>query len=151
MSLRLTPNFTLEEFTRSDAAARHNIKNTPSLRVRARLLNTAQQMELVRAGPLNGHAVNISSGYRNDAVNHLVGGAPTSDHKKGDALDFRANSFGTPLQVAHAIAQSAIKFDQLIYEFGWVHLSFGPRMRGQIMTIKPREFRRPGLPPLPKK
>lgn len=147
----LTENFTLEELTRSDAAARHNINNTPSKRVVARLRNLATQMEVVRAGALQGHAVIASSGYRSRAVNAVVGGAATSDHLNGDALDFRAPSFGSVLDVCYAILKSGIKFDQLIYEYGWVHISFGPRMRGQVLTIKPGVHKRAGLPPLPKR
>jgi hypothetical protein len=29
-----------------------------------------------------------------------------------------------------------LKFDQLIYEKTWVHISFDPRMRGNILTLK---------------
>jgi endonuclease III-like uncharacterized protein len=34
------------------------------------------------------------------------------------------------------LAKSNLKFDQLIYEKTWVHISFDPRMRGNILTLK---------------
>lgn len=131
----LTPHFTLEEFTVSQTAARLGIDNTPPLWYRAHLQAVAEQLEAVRA--LLGVPVHISSGYRCFALNTAVGGAPKSAHLLGLAADFIAPQFGTPLQIARAIAGSPIRFDQLIYEYGtWVHLglSEGPP-RGETLSI----------------
>ena len=71
-------------------------------------------MERVRA--LLGHPVTVNSGYRFPAVNKRVGGAATSDHVKGYAVDFVCPAFGDCYAVATAIARSNIAFDQLIFE-----------------------------------
>src|SRR6266571_3248019 len=43
---------------------------------------------------------------------------------------------GTPLDVARAMRQSDIDFDQCILEYGrWVHLSFSDAPRGRVLTI----------------
>lgn len=44
--------------------------------------------------------------------------------------------FGTPKDIARVIAASKIKFDQLIMEGGWVHISFAPTPRLQVLTAR---------------
>jgi hypothetical protein len=45
---KISPHFTLEEFTRSQTAARWGIDNTPNETVKANLYKTAAMMEEVR-------------------------------------------------------------------------------------------------------
>lgn len=108
------------------------LENIPGPVAIRRLENTAAGMELVRA--LLGKPIVVHSGYRSPAVNAVVGGSATSDHMNGDACDFVCPDFGTPLEVADAIWSSGIKLDQIIREYGWVHCSFGPRMRQMALT-----------------
>ena len=131
---KLSENFTLEELTASQTAARRGINNTPTGAVLAALTNTAKQMESVRA--LLNAPIHVSSGYRSLALNKAIGGSSTSAHCRGEAVDFTAPSFGTPREVARAIASSGIEFDQLIFEGAWVHISFTDRrpMRKQKLT-----------------
>ena len=92
------------------------------------LERTAQKLEEVRA-LLGGNAIVVSSGYR-PKVNVAIGGSHTSAHCLGHAADFTLSGFGTPLEVARAIAASPLMkgVDQLIYEHrAWVHISFDPR------------------------
>jgi zinc D-Ala-D-Ala carboxypeptidase len=125
---QLSEHFTLAEMT----ATKTGLPNVASPAIIERLENTAAGMELVRA--LLGKAVVVHSGYRCPEVNAAVGGSKTSDHMNGDACDFVCPDFGSPLEVADAILSYGIKFDQLIREYGWVHISFGPRMRQQTLT-----------------
>ena len=129
----LTPHFSLEELTRSEAAARLGIDNSPPVELLAVLADTAQRMEDVRT--LLGAPITVHSGYRNAAVNHLVGGVPTSAHLTGHAVDFVCPSWEND-DIATRISCSSIQFDQLILEYGWVHISFDPQMRHQVMTKK---------------
>ena len=133
--MKLSPNFHLDEFVTSQTAARRGIDNRPTPEVIKRLRNTAKGLEKVRA--VLGKPILISSGYRSPALNKAVGGSATSDHMTGDAADFISPGFGSPIAVCRAIVAAGIKFDQLIEENGrWVHISFGPRMRGQILTMR---------------
>lgn len=125
---QLSPHFSLEELT----ATKTGLPNVADSGVQARLAHTAAGMEQVRA--ILGHGIDVHSGYRSPAVNAAVGGSKTSDHMLGDACDFVCLDFGTPMEVAEAILASGIKFDQLIREYGWVHISFGPRMRQMTLT-----------------
>lgn len=107
-----------------------NIPNNTQL---ARLTATAQAMEAVRK--LLGHPIRVNSGFRSPSVNRAVGGSPTSAHAIGYAVDFVCPKFGDPMAICKAIVASGIKFDQLIMEKNrWVHISFDPRMRGQVLS-----------------
>jgi zinc D-Ala-D-Ala carboxypeptidase len=138
--MNLSAHFTLEELTASQWAARMGVPNVPTPEALARLQNTAARMEEVRT-LLGDRAIIISSGYRSIRVNAAVGGAITSAHVTGDAVDFICPSFGTPYEVAKfiAAARDDLRFDQLIYEFQeWVHISFDARLREQLLTIRER-------------
>lgn len=122
---RIGRYFWLSEFLRSDAAVRMGLDNTPSTEAANNLRNVlAPGMERIRS--MLGVPVFISSGYRSPQVNAAVRGAVASQHTKGEAADFISPEAGTPKSVALKIAQHAqeIRFDQLIWEGTWVHVSF---------------------------
>lgn len=129
--MQLTTHFSLEELTDSQVATRNNINNNPSQAVKNNLMVLAQNLEKVRA--LLGYPLSISSGFRCMELNRKLGGASKSAHMDGFAADFTCHAFGTPKEVATAIAKSNIKFDQLIEEGTWVHISFDPAMRQQYL------------------
>jgi zinc D-Ala-D-Ala carboxypeptidase len=122
----LTPNFTLEEFTDSQTAARKGIHNVPAMGSpeRANLTRTAEVMEKVRT-ILGDKPILISSGYRSPQVNTAVGGSKNSAHVYGLAVDFSCPGFGTPKAICHKLHphMKELGIDQLIHEYDtWVHL-----------------------------
>lgn len=133
--MNLTPHFTLAEMTVSQTAARKGLSNEPSERALENLIKTAYVMEDIRA-LLGNKPISVSSGYRSHAVNKAVGGSNTSAHVDGLACDFICPAFGSPLAICKIIARSGIKFDQLIEEGTWVHISIDPRMRQQVLTMR---------------
>lgn len=147
--MNLTPHFTLDELTFSEAAIRNGVNNTPTPRVVENLQFLAENLEKVRA--LLGTPMRITSGYRSEAVNAWVGGSLTSQHRFGLAADFVAPQFGSPYEVAQAILASEIQFDQLIHEYGsWVHISFVRREpRRQALSIFARGKYIDGIKPKP--
>lgn len=133
---RLGSFFWLSEFLRSDTATRAGLDNRPG---RAELANIrgvlAPGMERVRN--LLGGPVQITSGFRSPAVNRAVGGSAASQHCQGLAADFIAPGFGTPRSVARHLMTHApeLRFDQLIFEGTWVHISFvSGKGRGEALT-----------------
>ena len=130
----MTEHFSLDELTASQEATRHNINNTPSAKVVENLRMLAALLEQVRE-LLGGNSIRISSGYRSLALNRHIGSSHTSAHIFGYAADFTCPAFGTPLEVAKKIAESNLKFDQLICENNaWVHISCDPKNRRQLLT-----------------
>jgi zinc D-Ala-D-Ala carboxypeptidase len=63
----------------------------------------------------------ISSCFRCPQLNAAIGGSVRSQHMKAEAADILLR---IPLKdVFNKIASSNIAFGQLIYEFGWIHVS----------------------------
>lgn len=122
--IQLSKNFYLDEFTRSETAARHGIEmqvpeDSEVFRNLKRLCQRILQPVRDALGP-----VHILSGYRPPELNKLLGGSPTSQHCAGLAGDFVVTGH-MPLEVAQWIARHPFSsYDQLIHEFGqWVHVS----------------------------
>jgi zinc D-Ala-D-Ala carboxypeptidase len=124
--MNISEHFTLEELSFSEAAARLGLDNTPSLTVIANLKLLAVAMEKVRTR-LRNRPIVVHSGYRSPEVNLAVGGVATSAHCSGLACDFVCPAFGTPAEVALAILHSEIEYDQLILEYGWVHVGLAEK------------------------
>lgn len=127
MTTKLTRHFTLEELTRSATADRLGLANWPTVDDLKRLQATADMLQRIR--DTLGSAVVVTSGYRAPAVNKAVGGVTSSDHARGQAADIVVPGYGTPYQVAKALAPlvSVLGIGQLILEGvkgkQWVHVS----------------------------
>lgn len=131
----VTQHFRLSEFLDSETATRLDLDNTPTPDVLATLRNVLiPGMQQVRV--ILGKPVFITSGYRSPSVNAAVRGSPNSQHVTGHAADFKCPAFGPPVEVAAELVRhmAALKFDQLIAEGRWVHISFSPRPRNQVLT-----------------
>jgi hypothetical protein len=132
MTTQLTVHFSLEELVHSDKAAELGIDNTPPKELLPNLLAVAVGLEQVRL--LLGVPMRIDSGYRDPQLNDAVHGVHHSAHEEGYAADFVAPDFGTPEEIVERIAASGLEYDQVIQEGTWVHLSFAPTMRKQVLT-----------------
>jgi len=131
--MKLSKYFTLEEMIYSQTAERQGIDNTPAPEIVSQLSLTAQGMDQIE--DLLGFHPLTTSGYRCDKLNAAVGGAQKSQHKDGKAEDFICPQFGPPMEIAVAVRDSDIDFDQLIMEGTWVHVSFnGDANRRQCLT-----------------
>ncbi len=139
----LSEHFSLEELT---ITSHRNLDNTPGPELIEHLKVIAALLEVVRHDVLGDKPIHVNSGYRSVAVNAAVGGSATSDHPNGWCADFISPAFGTPLDICRAIVAHGLKFDQLIEEGTWVHISASPKMRGQVMTKQGAGYRQ-GLPP----
>jgi zinc D-Ala-D-Ala carboxypeptidase len=131
--MQLTEHFTLEELTFSSTAVARGIDNSPLPETAKHLAVLAQGLEKVRA--ILGAPMHIDSGYRCPSLNGIVRGVRTSAHLTGYAADFVCPQFGASLAIVQKLAaESALQFDQVIQEGTWVHISFAPTMRRQILT-----------------
>ena len=119
-------------------AKRHGIDNTPNDMQLENLKTLAKGMELVRT-KLDSLPITVSSGFRCEALNDLLGSKRTSQHIRGLAADWTCDRYADVDRVFEVIAESSIPFDQLIYEFNsWIHISFPPEgeePRRQVLVI----------------
>ncbi len=134
---QLSKNFTLEEMLESGTAKRLKITEqfTPSDLVVGNLTELCQHiLQPLRdeLGPLL-----ISSGYRCPRLNQGIGGAKNSQHLYGQAADVKGLGRITNKFIYDTILEMKLPFDQLIneYDFSWVHVSYGPRHRRQVLAI----------------
>ena len=137
--MKLTENFTLEEFTFSDTALRLGIDNGPGPTELNNLRKIAALMESIRL-LLGGRPIRVHSGFRCPTLNDMVGGSKSSVHMLGLACDFTCIEYGSPYLIATLIKDQIVRlpaFDQCILEYGWVHLGL-PRpysvARAQFLT-----------------
>ena len=134
---QLTKNFRLYEFLKSDAAARSQVLTdrqfNPPTEVVANLRITAAILQQVR--DFYGLPIRVSSGYRCPEVNTIIGSISTSQHCKGEAVDFEPLDInakevdGTGYKRVGLWIRDNIQFRQMIKEFGtsqcpsWLHLA----------------------------
>lgn len=128
--MKLSENFNLSEFTKSNTAKRNNIVsqyNPPSFVIANLKDLTKYLLQPLRNGI--GHNLTVSSGYRSKKVNELIGGAESSQHSKGQAADLK-NTKGSNIDIVREVLAQNLPFDQMIIEFGtflrpsWIHLSY---------------------------
>lgn len=135
---KLSEHFTYEELTRSDAAARLGVENTPNDVEIENLKRLAELLEEVKKA-VGGKPVMINSGFRSKPVNDAVGSKDTSQHRLGCAADLRVPGM-KPREVVEACIAAKVPFDQIILEFdSWTHISVpnapGMQARGQKLII----------------
>ncbi|MFH1467819.1 MAG: D-Ala-D-Ala carboxypeptidase family metallohydrolase [Pseudomonadota bacterium] len=118
--------FSWAELTASTTAQRLGLANTPPPAAAANL----QRLVTDLLDPLRarlGRPIRVTSGFRSDAVNEAVHGSPTSQHRSGEAVDFKVPGAASR-DVAAFIARSGLPFDQVIWydpeRGGHVHLSY---------------------------
>lgn len=131
----LSSYFTWEEVIHSETAVRLGLDNTPPTAIYPSIKYTALQLDKVRK--ILNRPIIVSSWYRSERLCLAIGSKATSQHTKGEAVDFICPKFGSSLEVAKALvnSMSVIPFDQLIYEGTWVHISFSANPRGEILTF----------------
>jgi hypothetical protein len=120
--MNLTPHFTLEELTASEAADRNGWDNTPNEQELENLKRLADFLEQVKV-VLGGKPIMVNSAFRSKLVNDSVGSKDTSQHRIGCAADIRVPGM-TPDEVVKSVIASKIGYDQVIREFDrWTHIS----------------------------
>ena len=130
---QISENFTLDEFLISQTAERHGISMTPTRQVAINIRRLVETCLQPLREALDTPIV-ISSGYRPQELNTLIGGSDTSAHMMGRAADFRAIGM-SPYEVCEKVVELDLPFDQVIHEFGrWVHLGIAQHNRKEALT-----------------
>ena len=151
--MQLSKHFTLSEMEKSQTAVRKGISNKAGSGEIKNLTDLCYEvLEPVRIK--FDKPVIITSGYRSPELCEAIGSKSTSQHAKGQAVDFEIAGVSN-LQVALWI-QNNCDFDQLILEFwkeedkdpnsGWVHCSYvDGSNRKQVLTFDGKTYTN-GLP-----
>ncbi|BCV07010.1 MAG: hypothetical protein CM15mV150_050 [Caudoviricetes sp.] len=151
--MQLSKHFTLSEMEKSQTATRKGISNKAGSGEIKNLTDLCYEvLEPVRAKFEK--PIIITSGYRSPELCEAIGSKSTSQHAKGQAVDFEIAGVSN-LQVALWI-QNNCNFDQLILEFwkaedkepnsGWVHCSYKEGSnRKQVLTYSGGKTYKNGL------
>lgn len=128
--------FSINELCQSTTANKKHIDNTPSEEIKKNL-NLLIDNILDPLREAYGAPIYISSGYRSYTLNKAVGGVKNSQHLLGQAADINVKSKSKNKKLFELIQKLNLPYDQLINEknFAWVHVSYGPRQRRQILNL----------------
>jgi D-alanyl-D-alanine dipeptidase len=126
----ISEHISYEEATRSLTAQQLGLENKPNaVHLAAMRLVAGACFEPARRHA--GGPILVTSFFRTLELNRAIGGANSSQHIRGEAIDMKAPAEAkyTSADIFHYIRKNC-EFDQLIWEFGtdknpdWVHVSF---------------------------
>lgn len=126
IQFRESENFNLEELCRSNTARAHKIKNEPSEAI-VRNLQYGVDMVLQPLRNLYGRPVIITSGYRCQQLNKLVGGVANSYHTRGNAADIHVKDKTEAITLFNLL-RGIPSVDTVLFEHSisaeWLHVQW---------------------------
>lgn len=141
MSIQITQHFSLDELTTTNKVKykeknyKYGLQKITQMNI---LAHFAEQVRLIV-----GCSMQITSGIRCEELNVAVGGSKTSQHLKGEAIDF----IPTKIKIQTAfrkIRASNLDFGQLIIEKSgqkeWIHISTG--IKKQVLKYENGKYKR---------
>ena len=149
--MQLSKHFTLEEFEKSQTATRKGIKNKAGAGEIKNLGDLCYEILEPCRAKFDDKPVTITSGFRSEKLCEAIGSSKTSQHTKGQAVDFEIAGVSN-LEIAIWLSNH-VDFDQLILEYytgepssGWVHISYSNGSnRKQVLTFDGKSYKN-GLP-----
>ena len=119
--MKLSNNFSLAEFQDSATAKKNGIDNTIPDICKPNLISLCNNV-LQPLRDYMGTAITVTSGYRSNELNALLGGVPTSHHRTGHAADI----IPTDIEKAFNYIKNNLSFTQLIWykTKGFLHVSY---------------------------
>jgi len=139
--MKISDHITYAEAIHSNTAKRKGIDNTPSeAQVEAMRLLAEKIFEPLRKWV--GGPIKVNSFFRSETLNESIGGASSSQHCKGQAIDID-DVYGrkTNADMYHWI-QMNLDYDQMIWEFGtdmqpnWIHVSYVSEEKNRNKCLK---------------
>ena len=141
MSDRISEHISLKEGIKSHTATRLGINNTPSELDLIRMQTIAEKVfEPLREWV--GGPIKVNSFFRSVALNEAIGGAASSQHCKGQAIDID-DVYGRKSNAEmFTYIREMLDFDQVIWEFGtdmnpnWIHVSYVSKEENRNRCLK---------------
>ena len=139
-TIRLSKNFTLDEFLHSDIALRANISND----MPRKYLSNVQNLVTHVLQPIRDKfgRIRITSGYRSIILSLKVGSSVTSNHNFGLAADIEPIEANVTLYEVLQYIYNELQYKELIAEYfphGWVHVAYQDGNNKQILKLKDNE------------
>lgn len=134
--------FSYSEFFKSDVAEKHQVKNIPDDAQLSQVLGNIKALVLNVLDPLRAmiaRPIIITSGYRSQRVNELVGGSKTSQHLLGKAADIHVQGYTLQqMDMVYRTIQMYYDFDQLIFypSKNIIHISWNGDKNRQESWVK---------------
>ena len=127
---RISKNISYNESVKSATAIKKGIKNVPNEEQLSNMKLLADKI----FQPLREHfkvSIGVSSFFRSKELNETIGGAKSSKHMSGEAIDLDADIYGkiTNKEIFDWVVDN-LEFDTIIWEFGsennpaWVHITY---------------------------
>jgi hypothetical protein len=139
--MKISKHISYAEAIHSNTAKRRGIDNTPNeVQVLSMKLLADKIFEPLREWV--GGPIKVNSFFRSIALNEAIGGAASSQHCKGQAIDID-DVYGkkTNAEMYHWI-QMNLDYDQMIWEFGtdvqpnWIHVSYVSKEENRNKCLK---------------
>jgi len=143
---KISKHVSYKEATFSQTATRKDIDNIPSAEILKRMKAVAENI----FEPLRAHVggpIKINSFYRSINLNVAIGGAKSSQHTRGEAMDIDDTFGHMSNKDMFEFIKDELDFDQLIWEFGddnnpaWIHVSYvsGENNRRRILKASKQQ------------
>lgn len=125
----ISPHFRLSEFLVSQTAVRHDIDMTPNEEIIANITALCEEVLEPFRKDVDSPII-VSSGFRPEVLNTMIGGSKTSAHRFGRAADFTVIGM-SPRSVCLHIRDMKLPYDQNIHEYGkWTHIGISQLVTG---------------------
>ena len=141
---KISKHISYKEATFSQTATRKDIDNTPTPEILERMKALAENIfEPLRA--YVGGPIKINSFYRSINLNVAIGGAKSSQHTRGEAMDIDDTFGHMSNKEMFEFIKDELDFDQLIWEFGddnnpaWIHVSYVSSKNNRRRILKAKK------------
>ena len=131
------PNFRYKEVVKSDTALRLGIENIPNEKQWQCIEKTAKLIVQPVREKFGG--IKITSGFRSVQLCIEIGSSRTSNHTRGQAIDFEPVNPKIKLFDILEWIHNNLKYRELIAEFlpsGWIHCAYREGDNSRILKLK---------------
>ena len=137
---KISEHISFKEATHSQTANKFGFENKPN-KDHIKNMETLAEKVFEPLREWVGKPIKVNSFYRSEKLNSKIGGALSSAHLSGLAMDITSMGGKSNLEMFHYIKEN-LDFDQLIWEFGnepvWLHVSYKNKKdnRKQVLVTK---------------